>query len=204
MRSKIKVSLISTRHCHNSSRTITSQNIISYPNGYFFVGNGMDGISACKYATYTWNIAHTVAFAALGCLRNISSNGVALCIRSNFSYPFVFWSQSQKCNPKKSVSSGGKYFYLAIAIFYWKTNTCTHGFTNPISLHFFEWFGPINFVQSLKQSVGICRNTHAPLLHFLALHMVSASFRNPLNDLVIGKNSTQSRAPIHFCFCQIR
>ena len=143
---KIEVALISTRHGHYCSCSISRQYIITYPNGYFFIGNRVKGIGTCKHSACARYIAHTLAFAALCSLSNIGSNRIALCICSNFSYPFVLRSQSQKSNTKKGVSSSGKHFYFAIAVFYWKTNTCTHGFTNPVPLHFFEWFRPINIV----------------------------------------------------------
>ena len=73
----------------------------------------------------------------------------------------------------------------------------TFAAANPVALHFFDALVPINGFESLKQSLGVGADAHAPLAHFLLLHGVATTLAHTVFDFVVGQHGSQCRAPVH-------
>ena len=82
----------------------------------------------------------------------------------------VFWRQSQECHTKNRIWSRGEnfdFFTLSFAVSNFEFDFSAFGFSNPVSLHYFDFFGPIKLVDIFQKFVRISCNFEKPLRHFL-------------------------------------
>ena len=81
---------------------------------------------------------------------------------------------------------------------------CTDGFADPVSLHLFSRFRPVEIVQVVQQSFGILRNFQYPLAHGFSYNGISAHFTLTINHLFVRQNGSQLGTPIYRLFIFVR
>jgi len=77
------------------------------------------------------------------------------------------------------------------------------GFADPVALHLFDAFRPVESVEVGEQPFGVLGDAEHPLLHRAADHRVAAAFRNAVDDLFIGQHGAERRAPVDRDFVEI-
>ena len=143
-------------NCHNSTRSIACQHIITNPNRNFRTCKRIFYVSACKLSGNCFHIRHTIAFRTLFCLINILLNSYFKFIGGNSRNIFMLGRQCHIRHTKNRIRTRGKHLYFKFLIrskyfaFYLKTNGSAFRSTNPISLLFFNCVRPIEAFQAIN------------------------------------------------------
>ena len=75
--------------------------------------------------------------------------------------------------------------------------------TNPVALGLFQGVSPINLLKTVEQSLGVGRDTEAPLAHFLLHHRIAATNRDTIHHFIICQHRSQLWAPVHHRISQV-
>ena len=137
------ISIVSCRHSHYGTCSITCQDIISYPNRYKFLCKWMHGVSSCEYSRNCLHICHSFPFGTLGCSFYIGFYLSPLFLRSDFQHQFVFGSKSKERYTKNCIRTSSENFYFSIYVFNLEFHRSPRGFSNPVFLAFFNALCPI-------------------------------------------------------------
>ena len=73
----------------------------------------------------------------------------------------------------------------------------------PIALCFFQRICPIYSLQSVKQTLCICRYSQTPLIHQFLFYRISSAQRHSFTYFIICQYGSQFRTPIHHRITQI-
>ena len=92
---------------------------------------------------------------------------------------------------------------MLVAIGHIKLHLGSFASANPVALGLLERVGPVDGVQSVKQTLCIGADTKAPLLHLLLHHGMAATHANAVNHLIVGQYCPQCRTPVHHRLAQI-
>ena len=196
------VTTVVSRNSHNGACSVSSQNIIAHPNRNLLICKGIDGITACKYTSYT-AVADTIALCALLGSSDIVFYFLAMFVGSYFFYIFTFRRQHHEGNTKHRVGTCGKDGEMHVAVGHIEFYFRTFAATNPVALGLFQRVCPIDGIQTVQQTLCISTHTKAPLTHLLLNDRESATNAHAVNNLVIGQNRTQSGTPVHHRLTQI-
>ena len=197
------VAAVVGRHSHNSTGTVTCKNIVAYIYRYTTVRNGVDGIRTRKYSRHS-AVGYAFAFGAFAGLFQILVDLVLLVGGGNEAYIFALGSQHHKCNTVYRIGTGGEYIdsYGGFA-FGVEHHLGTFGASYPVALRLFDALTPIQAVQAVEKPLCISRHTQTPLFHHLLHHRITATDRDTVLYLVVGKDSAELFAPIDCRLCQI-
>ena len=75
--------------------------------------------------------------------------------------------------------------------------------TDPVALSFLERVGPVEFIETVEQTLGIGRDAETPLVHEFLFNRVASTDRHTLADLVVGENCSEFRTPVDHSVAQI-
>ena len=92
---------------------------------------------------------------------------------------------------------------MLIAVLHLELHLCSLRTTNPVALSLLERVGPVDGLQSVEQTLGVCRHTQAPLAHLLLNHRIAATHADAIDNLVVGKHSAEFRTPVHHRLAKI-
>ena len=212
--SKIKVSLISTRHSHNRTSTVAHQHIIRNKNRNLRAGNRVGGIQSREITglsavicytihsslshSFTTILTHSLAqrfITASPCLRYIS-----IPISWNMLEKWMVYSNHSKSCTEQSIGTRGIYFHIlsTVSSWYFKMHSSTMRFTDPIALHSLNFIWPINAIEVFNQAMTVGSNAHGPLRKLTLKNREITALRLTFSsNLFISKNSSQTWAPVH-------
>ena len=151
-----------SRYTHDGSCTIISQYIIRKPDRYLCSVQRVDRVSSCKYTCFFF-VLQTVYIRLHGCIVDILFHSFSCFIGSQFFCHGMLRSQYHEGCTVKGIRAGGVYSDLLVFSFNREFNFCTIGFTDPVTLHLFNFFRPVQFVQVIQQTVCIFCDTKHPL-----------------------------------------
>ena len=196
------VAAVVGRYRHNSTRSVTCQYIFGNPDGNLFIGEGVDGIRARE------DTCHFMVHLALT-LRTLF-HIVEIFIHSSFlvgcgqlCYQFTLGSQHHEGNAKHRIGTGGEDGKMQIAVGYLEFYFGSFRTANPVALCLFQGICPFDSVQSIEQTLGISRNTQAPLAHLLLYNGETTTHTHTVNHFVVCQNGAQSSTPVHHRLTQI-
>ena len=196
------VTAVVGRHSHDGTRSVTSQHIVTDIDGNPFLRNGIDGITAGEHATYLL-LDHALALGLVLHLVKIGIDGGTLVGSDHIVHVDALGSQYHEGNSKDGVGTSGENQEALVAVGDGESHLGTLAITNPVALGFLDGLGPLDGFQVAQQASSIGRYAQAPLTHHLLLNGISAAHRHALAHLVVGKHSTQLRAPVHHRIAQI-
>ena len=203
------VTAIVSRNGHDSTRTITRQHVFSNPDGYFLVRKRIDGIAAREHTRHLM-VHLTVTLCALLHVVKVFFYLLLLLRCGQFCHQLRLRSQHHERHAEHRVGTGGEdgetLLVLSRAggvIGYFEIDFRTLRATNPVALRLLQRVSPVNLLQSVKQSLSVGTHTQAPLAHLLLHHRVAAANADAINHLVVGKNGSQFRTPVHHRISQI-
>ena len=181
------VTAVVSRNRHNGSRTVSRQHVIADPDRHSFTRKRIDSIRTAEYTRHT---AVRNAFTLCTFLRavKVSLHFSTLPVGSQLRNQLTFGCQHHECYAKHRIGTSGENGKLHVTVLHLEAHFRTFRTTDPVALRFFQRISPVNCVQTVKQTLGIRRNSQAPLAHFLLHHRMAATFRHTVNNLVIGKH----------------
>ncbi len=137
-------------------------------------------------------------------LLNIGFHGRTLFRRGNFFHQRMFRGQDHIGRAEQRIRPSGKHFDLVIRRTRdFKEDAGSFGTANPIALHFFNGFGPIDLIQILDESISIGGNPQHPLPHGYANDGMTTPFALAILHFLVSQDGPQSRAPVHGHFSNI-
>src|SRR4029077_14170947 len=116
----------------------------------------------------------------------------------------MFRREHQECTAINRVGSRSENANLLIYILNLKIDLRALASANPVALEQFDSLGPIQSVESLKQSLRIGSDTQHPLPHRSSHNRKSTDFALSIHNLLVGQNCAEFRTPVHRDICDIR
>src|SRR5262245_42620512 len=104
--------------------------------------------------------------------------------------------EHQECPTVKRVGTRGQKANLLIAFVDFEIDFRAFAVADPIALKQFYSFGPITFVEPIKQSLRIRCDAQHPLTHRPSNNREPATFTFSVYDFLIGQNRAQLRTPV--------
>ena len=101
------------------------------------------------------------------------------------------------------VRSRREHFEFDVAVFDLKFDFAAVTSANPVLLHKFGLFGPVEFVYAIEQFIGVRGDFEEPLIEVLVRYLTSASFANAALRLLVGKHGVAGRTPVYGCFLAV-
>ena len=184
------------RHGHNGSCAISCEHILAYPHRDAVARERIYGIRARENAR---NLAVADAFA-LGTflyILYVFGHSVALFVGGQFGHELAFWCEHHKRDTENGVGAGCEYGEFLVAVLNAELHLRSFRTAYPVALCLLERVGPVYCVESVEQTLCVCRHTQTPLLHLLLHNGIAAAHRYAVNHLVVGKHRAQSCAPVH-------
>src|SRR4029078_3447566 len=108
----------------------------------------------------------------------------------------MFRRENQKCTAVKRVRSRSENANLLIRILNLKIDLRPLAAANPVTLEQFDSLGPIQFVESVKQSLGKGGDTQHPLSHRPSHNGETANLALAIYNFFVGQNCTESGTPV--------
>src|SRR3954452_24563063 len=108
----------------------------------------------------------------------------------------MFRRQHQECTAIKRVGSRSENANLLIYILDLKFDLCSFASANPVSLQQFDALRPIQFFESLKQSLDKRSDTQHPLPHWSAHNRKPANLAFSIYNFFVGQNCAEFGAPV--------
>ena len=102
----------------------------------------------------------------------------------------MLWSEGHKTHPVEGVRPGRKHLDLLRMSVDFKLHFGSFRSANPIRLGILEGLRPVNRLQTIEQALGIGGDAHTPLGHLFSNDRMSASFGYPIDNFIIGQNSS--------------
>ncbi len=72
----------------------------------------------------------------------------------------------------------------------------TFGASNPVALSLFQRVGPVDCVETVEQTLGVCRYAQTPLAHLLLHYRVATAYADAIHYLIVGKYRAELRTPV--------
>ena len=159
---KYIVAFIMRRHRHHAARAVGIQHIIRNPNRHLAAVDRVDGISAGKYPCFFTHGGQTINIRGFVGLFAIGFHGLFMFRRGNFIHHRMLRRDYTIGIAKQRVRPGGKHGKRTAAHDI-KRDLRTFRAADPVCLHRFDAFRPIQVFQPFQQFIGIVRNFKEPL-----------------------------------------
>ena len=192
MACKGKVAAVVCRHSHDGTRAVACQHIVAHPDGYALARQGVHGKGSGEYAAHLLHLC--LAFALRAVLRpsHVGLHLGTLLRSGNLLYHLMFGAEHHKRHAEDSVGTCGENLKRGLLVGLYLTHQYLLGACSlalgkrephrrafaasyPVALYLLQAVGPLHFVQSVHQSLGVGGDAEAPLAHQFALHGVAAA-----------------------------
>ena len=193
------VSFVVRRDAHYAPRTVTCQNVVAYPDGYFFAVDGIDCICAGKCAGFFFVCRQAFDFRRFGCLFTVRLYRFTAVGSGDFVHQREFRSENDVRYAEESVGAGGKDSESFVRAVDGKLYFAAGRFTYPVALHRLCFFRPVQFVKSRQQFLRVVGYFKKPLSEIFTYHGGAASFATTLVYLFVGKYGVATRTPVDGC-----
>src|SRR3989440_5333496 len=183
---KLEVALVMRRNAHNRARTVAHQHVIGDPDGNLLAIDGISDVAAGKDARLLLLRTHALDLAHMPRLVNIGVNFGTVLGRGDLLDPGMFGGQHEERHAIDGVRARGEdgnLFPLAIDLCE-ETNLCALAAPNPVALHGYGLFGPLDFGE-VQQFFGIIGNSEQPLVDLFANDGGAAAFAGAVRQYLL-------------------
>ena len=196
------VAAVVCRYGHDSTCTVTGQYIITYPDGYFFSVERVDGVCAREDTAYA-SIHEAFAFGTVFDLVDVSIDGRFLFGCRYLCHIFAFRGENHERNTENRVGACREDSKGNVGTDDLEFHFSAFGTTYPVTLGLFEGVAPIDGIETVEQTLGVGRYPQAPLTHHFLLDGVSAAYRYAFAHFVVGQHGSQLGTPVHHRVAEI-
>ena len=196
------VAAIVSRYRHDGTRTVTGQYIVAHVDRNMFVVQRVDGIGTRKHTRHA-AVHQALAFGAVFDALEVFVDSLFLLGSYHLLHILAFGSQYHEGNPEYRIGTRREDGKLYVRVYYLELHLGTLRTAYPVLLRLFQRVGPVEFVESVEQTLGISRYPEAPLAHHLLLYGIATPYRYPFAHLVVGQYRTQFRTPVYHRVAQV-
>ena len=115
----------------------------------------------------------------------------------------MFGRKDQIGGAEEGIGTGGINGHALAGAFDLERNFRAFASADPVALHVFDPFGPIQQVNIFQQAFGVFRDFKDPLFHGAADHGVVAAFALAIDHFFVGKDRAEGRAPVDRNFIDV-
>ncbi len=191
------VAAVVGRHSHDGAGAVAGKHIVAHPHRDAFARKGIDRISTRKHAAHLL-VDHTLTLGLVADAVDIAVDSLLLLGSGHHGHIVALRRQHHKRNPEHRVGSRCEYLkrQTVVASVDGKLHLRTLRTAYPVALCFLQRVGPVELVESVKQTLRVGRHPQTPLIHQFLLHGIAAAYRHTLAHLVIGQDSAELRTPV--------
>ena len=187
-------------HRHHCARAVRIQNVIGKVDGYLFTRKGVCRIRAgertrlfaCRRKTVDIVCFSGILYVCVDVFRAFGMR------RFQFFHQGVFGSKHNVVNAEYRIGTCRKHGNI-IARFALKMNFTARRFPDPVLLHQFRLFRPIDSVEIFQQLFRVIGDFQEPLRHILTQNGRATAFTLAADNLFVRKDGFTGRAPVHEC-----
>ena len=201
------------RNCHDGACTIASEHVFGNPDRYLIARDGVDGVGTAEDARHLMS-GLALQFGLVLALVEVSLYFGLVVGCGDHLHIFAFGSQHHEGDTEHGIGTSGKdgeFEWLAVCGqglrvvvgHHFKLCLGTFRTTDPVALGLLQGIGPVDGLQTVEQTLGISRDTEAPLAHEFLLDGITAAFAHAIDNLVVGQHGAEHGAPVHHRFAQI-
>ncbi len=183
-------------HCHDCARAVACKNVVGKIHGNFAPVHGVDAVRARKDARFFACGRKTVDLARFGGVSNVLIYFFAPIVGREFEREGVFGGKHDVGHAVNGIATR-RVNADRLAVFASEFDFAAHRFPDPVALHVFGFFGPVERIQSRKQFFGIIGDLKKPLRQIFAHDFGSAPLAFAAFGLFVGKYGIAGRAPVY-------
>ena len=183
------------RYAHDGAGTIVSQYIIGQPDGNLFAVQRVNRIGTGEDAGLLL-ILHTVYVGLHGRIEDVFLYSLSGLVGSQALGQNVLRSQYHEGSAVKGVRSGGVNGDLLLAAFYREINLGAVGFSDPVGLHLFNLFRPVQLVQIIQKTLCIFGDAEHPLTKVFLGNRGAAALAAAVYYFLVGQSGLTGGAPV--------
>lgn len=190
------VALIVCRDGHNRACAVVHQDIIGDVDGDRLPVDGVDGMRACPDACFlsAFVDAFAVRFVASGV--DVLFDLIALVGLCDLGDQRMFGGEYAIRCAVEGIGAGGKDAEGVVGFGDTEVDFGPFGTTDPMALHGFDAFGPIEFVEVIEQALCVGGNLEHPLFHHAAFDRIACFDIDAIFDFFVGEDGALGRTPI--------
>ena len=196
-RGEIKVARIVGGNGHDGARSVADEHVVGDPDRNLHVVDGIDRVGTREFAGLLLRVfrAGEIGFRASDF--DVFVNSGFTIRRGDFGDERMLGrehhvgSTEQRIRTRRINADG----LVGIRNFEIDFRAC--GTADPVLLHFFRAFGPIQTVNAVEKLLRVIRDFEDPLADGLADDREVADFGTTVDDLFVGEHGAECGAPVH-------
>ena len=200
--SEVVVSFVVSGYAHYRARAVRVEYVVAYPYGDFIAVYGVDAVRTGEYARLFSRGGKSFDFACLSALEFISFYGFFLFGGGNFVYERMLGSKYYVGYAEYRIGTRSEYSE-SISAFALEFYFTARGFANPVTLHSFCFFGPVESIETLQKLLGVLCNSEKPLSKVFSEYCSSASFARTVHNLFVSEYGIARGAPVDGSFFSV-
>ena len=201
---KSVIAFVVRGHRHHRARAVGIQHIICKIDGHFFAGDRMNRIRAREHARFFAGGGKPVDVVGFGGIGDIGVDVSRALGMSGFEFfhQRVLGGKHDIFDAEKGIGAGGEHRddVARLAV---EPDFTARGLADPVFLHQFCLFRPVEGVQTAEQFFRILGDAEKPLRHIFAQDGGAAALAFSVRHLFVGEHGFAGRAPVDQRFLAI-
>ena len=199
------VALVVRRDAHDRARAVACQHVVRDEYGHFPAVDGVDSIRARHDARLFAVAGKTVDLRDLGrVVLVLFHRSLALRSRDDV-HKRIFGREHDVRHAERRIRARREHAEFLLSALHRELYLAAVGLADPVFLHEFGLFRPVQLVEIPQQLVGVVRDLEEPLRQVLSHHRRTAAFALALHHLLVGEHRVAGRTPVDgrgFAVCQ--
>ena len=198
------VAVVVRRNAHNRARAVTCKDVIGNENGDFPAVYRVDCVTSREHARLFARGRKTFNLVNFAALQFIVFDNLFVFFGDDLIDKRAFGRENDVRDTENRVGARREHAETDVLVFHLELDFAARGFTDPVFLHKFGFFGPVEFVDVVQKFFGVFRDAEEPLRQIFTDNRRAASFAATVDDLLVRKNGLAGRAPVDRRFLSVR
>ena len=184
---------------HDRACTVGHQDVIRDPDRDFFIVDRIDGICASENSCLL-RLCGPINITFALHLLDVCLDLCRLLVGCQFAYQRMLRGHDHVCRAEQRVRTSCENvqgMLGAIGRDRGEVDLSAFGPADPVGLHRFDFFRPIEFLQPVEQAVGISCYAKHPLIEFFLRNLCTATLAAPVDDIFVSDARLAARTPVH-------
>ena len=196
------VARVMRRNGHDGSGSVACKHVIADPYRYLLARQRVDGIAACPDSRHLF-LYLTFAFGLVAHLFEVSPDRFLLSGRGQHGDIFRLRSEHHEGDSEDGVGTRGENLEAEVLPGHGETHLGAFRPAYPVALGLLERVAPLEPVESVEQTLCVCRHPQTPLFHNFLFHRETSAHAHSLAHFIVGEHSAESRTPVHHRLAEI-
>ena len=180
---------------HHGARSVRIQHVIGGIDGDFLSVDGIDRVRSDKNPRFFTRSGEALDFVGLRRIFHISENVRLLFFGRQLLNKGMLGGKDDIRDAEQSIRPRRKHAEFISALT-GKFNLAAEGFSDPVALHRFGVFGPVDIVQALQQFFGVLGDLKKPLRQIFFDDRRAAALAGAVHNLFVCEHRIAGRAPV--------